>query len=54
MHILHSVDDATAREGLRLLRGNFPLKFRIEEFSGNSAAYTSLGVYENGEFSWPR
>ena len=49
-----SVDDSTVREGLRLQRGGFPPKYRVEEFSGNSGAHSTLGVYENGEFSWPR
>jgi hypothetical protein len=51
---MSSADDTTVREGLQLDQGNFPPKFRVEEFRGISDSPIMLGVYENGEFSWPR
>ena len=47
-----AIDDVTARDGLQL--GEEEPKYRVEQFNVETRLWSSLGVYEAGEFSWSR
>jgi len=47
-----TIDDTTARDGLGFSRDG--LEYTVEEFNPEKRVWEKLGVYEEGEFSWPR
>ena len=47
-----TIDDTTARDGLQLSRNG--LEYSVEEFNHEKKVWEKLGMYEDGEFSWPR
>ena len=47
-----SIDDVTARDGLALSRPN--LNFKVDRFNVEQRLWEKLGVYADGDFSWPK